>query len=477
MNPHLLIRSGARAGTQQPLGHSRIRIGRRPDLEVVLDPEQDLEVSALHAELVSRDGEWYLRDLGSRNGTFLNGRPLGPSPVPVRHGDEILLGPRGPLLELRLEDTPQEDVQGPAASPKAPATAQAPSPRASYLPQRRNLGLRFTVIGLTALLVLAVAGLALATAVQRSAWESERAELEARADSLMEAGERTAQSLEGELSELGEALERSRAELDRIQVALAAAEAREGEPDPPARQDVPPASQAQLAEEAEELRRQLRDATAALERQQLAASLDFDAIQDANRLAIGLLFVEFDDGTVVTGTAFAVDADGTMVTSRHVLMGEDGNREPTRVAVQFTDSQQVFPARLAAASTEWDLAMIVVEVGGEVPTVAGLNLRPDTLSSGTPMASMGFALGGEAVGADGSRTHARPLLSAGILLGQGDGYLEIQGYGEPGASGSPIFDADGKVAGILFGGRQEGEGRILIAVPAPAIHVLWDAMR
>lgn len=447
---------------------------------MVLDPERDLEVSALHAELTVRDGEWYLQDLGSRNGTFLNGRPVGVRPVPVRHGDEILLGPRGPLLELRLEDTLQSTGSQVRRTP-APETARVPeasSPAGSSTPsstsRRQGTGLRLMVAGLVALLVLAVTGLVLATAVQRAQWEAERAELEARADSLMEAGERTAQTLEGELGELATALDRSRAELDRIRSALATTES--DTPDPPAAGDDATRSEAALAEEAEELRRQLREATAALERQQLAASLDFDAIQEANRHAIGLLFAELDDGTVVTGTAFAVASDGTMITSRHVLMGEQGDREPTRLAVQFTDSQQVFPARLVAASNDWDLAAVQADVGGAVPQVAGINLRPDTLSSGTPLASIGFPLGGDNAGTDETRAPARPLLSAGILLGQGDGHLEIQGYGEPGASGSPIFDGDGRVVGVLFGGRRDGEGRILMAVPAPAIQILMDAL-
>ncbi|MGH2406136.1 MAG: hypothetical protein ACRDGN_17005, partial [bacterium] len=40
------------------------------------------------------------------------------------------------------------------------------------------------------------------------------------------------------------------------------------------------------------------------------------------------------------------------------------------------------------------------------------------------------------------------------------------GYGAPGSSGSPIFDREGKVIGVLYGGQGESQGKIVFAVPA-----------
>ena len=82
----------------------RFTIGRTRDCDLCLS---DLSVSRLHAELV-RDGEgWLLGDLGSHNGTRLNGW-LVRETVPVRAGDRVQFG----SVTIILRDDPQ----GPAPS-------------------------------------------------------------------------------------------------------------------------------------------------------------------------------------------------------------------------------------------------------------------------------------------------------------------------------------------------------------------------
>jgi hypothetical protein len=69
---------------------SRIRyvVGRGSACDLVLS---DLTVSRVHAELRHEDDQWLLVDLGSLNGTRLNGwRLVGPAKV--RTGDEIAFG-------------------------------------------------------------------------------------------------------------------------------------------------------------------------------------------------------------------------------------------------------------------------------------------------------------------------------------------------------------------------------------------------
>jgi pSer/pThr/pTyr-binding forkhead associated (FHA) protein len=69
---------------------ARCKIGRAPDCEVRL---ADSRVSAEHALLSWRGGGWEIQDLHSRNGTYVNGRLLGPGQqAPVSTGTVIGLG-------------------------------------------------------------------------------------------------------------------------------------------------------------------------------------------------------------------------------------------------------------------------------------------------------------------------------------------------------------------------------------------------
>ena len=65
-----------------------VRIGRLPDNTLVLD---DDSVSRRHARIESRGQGWYLMDVGSRNGTLINGRPLD-GHARLGNGDRITVG-------------------------------------------------------------------------------------------------------------------------------------------------------------------------------------------------------------------------------------------------------------------------------------------------------------------------------------------------------------------------------------------------
>ena len=86
--PALVVRSGGgRAGeTFLPEG-DRTTIGRSPDCEIFLD---DVTVSRKHAVVVRRDGTFFVEDLGSLNGTFLNRRRIESGQL--NDGDELQIG-------------------------------------------------------------------------------------------------------------------------------------------------------------------------------------------------------------------------------------------------------------------------------------------------------------------------------------------------------------------------------------------------
>jgi hypothetical protein len=85
-------RSGLLAIAPQLAG-GRLVLGRSSGCHLVLG---DDTVSRRHAELWLAEGRWYLRDLGSSNGTWVNGRAV--VEAEVRPGDVVLLGG----CELRL---------------------------------------------------------------------------------------------------------------------------------------------------------------------------------------------------------------------------------------------------------------------------------------------------------------------------------------------------------------------------------------
>ncbi len=84
---------GARPRTFK-LGAS-MQVGRAPECEIRLD---DTYVSQMHARLFGKNGKWYVEDLGSTNGTFVNDQKLA-APAQIEPGDRIRVGTT--VLELR----------------------------------------------------------------------------------------------------------------------------------------------------------------------------------------------------------------------------------------------------------------------------------------------------------------------------------------------------------------------------------------
>lgn len=91
----LVVTGGQLAGTKLSLGETQITIGRAEDSTLVITDDY---ASARHARLVPRNGQWYIEDLGSTNGTYLDrAKVTAPTPVPI--GVPIRIGRTS--LELR----------------------------------------------------------------------------------------------------------------------------------------------------------------------------------------------------------------------------------------------------------------------------------------------------------------------------------------------------------------------------------------
>lgn len=96
-SPHqLVVTQGALAGTRISLDGRPILIGRADDSTLVLDDDY---ASTRHAKLSLRGHDWYVEDLGSTNGTYLD-RAKVTSPLRVPLGVPIRIGKT--VIELRL---------------------------------------------------------------------------------------------------------------------------------------------------------------------------------------------------------------------------------------------------------------------------------------------------------------------------------------------------------------------------------------
>ena len=100
--------TGARATEVDvvPMGeHRELIFGRARSAAVRFHPQQDPLVGRFHARVVPTGeprGGFLISDLGSRNGTYLNGQRIDDA-VTIRHGDRVSFGKEGPEVEFQVE--------------------------------------------------------------------------------------------------------------------------------------------------------------------------------------------------------------------------------------------------------------------------------------------------------------------------------------------------------------------------------------
>ena len=100
----LFVVRGAKAGTHYLIRETKQRIGRESHCDIHLD---DTETSRSHAEIEYIDGQYVLRDLGSSNGTFVNGHRVREHVLVV--GDRVQIGKQLMLFRLTVRPFGPED--------------------------------------------------------------------------------------------------------------------------------------------------------------------------------------------------------------------------------------------------------------------------------------------------------------------------------------------------------------------------------
>lgn len=115
-----VMRSGPTPGVTFPLEGDQLTIGRDSTNGVAIN---DAEVSRKHARMMFQGGKYVLEDLGSTNGTFVNGQRLA-GPVVLKSGDVISLGEQIVLMY----DAIAADAGATMAVPRRAVQQAAPPP-------------------------------------------------------------------------------------------------------------------------------------------------------------------------------------------------------------------------------------------------------------------------------------------------------------------------------------------------------------
>ena len=124
----LVVRQGTQAGMSFPLTGTQTIMGREEGIDIVL---QDPESSRQHARVAWQGGQFIVEDLGSTNGTFVNGIQIT-APQVLNPGDSIGIGQTALVFQ----------IAGVTAAPQVPlgnpVTTRQPTPYSNAAAQGQD---------------------------------------------------------------------------------------------------------------------------------------------------------------------------------------------------------------------------------------------------------------------------------------------------------------------------------------------------
>jgi hypothetical protein len=125
----LLVRhSGELDGKRYPLFKLVSVIGRHPACDIILDGSDASVVSSQHAEIRQEAHSYYIHDLDSTNGTFVDGERI--QIAALRDGSQIRFGTSGPEFTFAITAPPVQ-LDRTLVLPGIPASPEAPPPAAT----------------------------------------------------------------------------------------------------------------------------------------------------------------------------------------------------------------------------------------------------------------------------------------------------------------------------------------------------------
>jgi S1-C subfamily serine protease len=420
----LHVLTGARSGHVARFDGRRVqrlRIGRHPASDFQFDPTKDRDVSGRHAEIVgaSNGTRFTIRDVGSTNGTWVNGDKLERDHV-LADGDVIAFGASGPRIEFHVD-------------------------RRFHWTRRRV----WMAVGGGAGFA---AGIVVAYSLTHRAERKRESALDAllrRSDSVNAVLSASVRNASDRASGLDSALAAAQHESESLKTRLAAEHR----------------GSAQAAADVA----QLRHAESREKLLATASRVDYAKIARAKGPAVVLIAVEMPDGNAFTGTGFSVATSGVVVTNRHLVRADDGTAA-RRMLLMFSDTKRWVPAHVVKVASNADLAFLQIDEVGTYPAVTPPVPSAHAPAVGAPAAIIGFPLGIDTpMEGSGMQITARSTLAAGTLSKVLDDVIQMDAYAGQGSSGSPVFDSDGNVIGVVYGGARESAGRIVYAVPGAVL--------
>jgi len=499
---------------------TRIRLGRGKECEVRPVEGGEGVVSRVHAELtVGPSGGLSLRDVGSKNGTYLNGDRIQ-DPKPVRLGDRITLGPGGPVLVVEGIGTgPMKAAQRPAAAPAPEVMGQKTviglinSALEQAREERRRGGrgstaflkavaaevgkdsrrkFRWITASIVVLVLLLGAGVfgvyqllsqqvAQTEVARRSSEDSSRADAERLRQALDSARAQAApaatvdslrvqlESAQARTAELSQALARAQSALTQ-QLTVGETQRQASQRDLQRLRDQLTEAQksAPSSSQIDSLRRQVSAAeaqTASLDaRMRAVRGTDFATIAQQNQGAVGLITVSFGKN-YYNGTGFVISADGYMLTNWHVVT-DSGYPKPDTIWVTMADQAAARFADVVVTSQDRDIAVIKVRMY-QGPYLSAIDWGGTKSRQGEPAALIGYPAG--AGFARYRSTVVRTSMTAGIISRVTDDVIQFDGMTVGGSSGSPVFNANGEVISIHRAGLPQAPG---FALSVPIRHAV-----
>lgn len=185
------------------------------------------------------------------------------------------------------------------------------------------------------------------------------------------------------------------------------------------------------------------------------------AAEITKKTAPAVVVLDCDESTA---SGFVISKDGYIVTDKHVV---DGCKN---LKVMFNDQRIYKTPQIIGTNADLDIAVIQVP-GNELRNIVPLQWgNSDTVEPGDPVIvkGNGFGLGWAA-------TYGRDLAVHKKLGGRYDDYIQYDAVTNPGNSGGPVLDSQGRVIGvadkiystIIFGGAQNSG--VSFATPAELV--------